>query len=230
MPVHKLPRQIAVDGPVGAGKTTVGRELARRLGYRFLDTGLMYRAVTWAALRRDVALNDSARLAMLAGSPDLRIAFDASGEARVVLSGYDATRDLRSEAVEDAVSQVSAHPEVRRALVQRQRSLALEAPIVMVGRDIGTVVLDRAELKIYLTAGTEERARRRYEELRRSGQEVTAEAVLRSLERRDELDSKRAASPLRPAEDAKVINTDGKSLAEVIHYIQGLVQPEEAHA
>ena len=230
MPVQKLPRQIAVDGPAGAGKTSVGRELARRLGYRFLDTGLMYRAVTWAALEQQIPLDDREALVALARDPDLRAEFDASGETRVFLRDREITPELHSRAVDDIVSMVSTHPEIRRALVERQRALAAEAPIVMAGRDIGTVVLQNAALKIYLTASPEERARRRYEELRQSGTDVTSDAVLESMQQRDELDSTRAASPLRPAVEAKVIHTDGEPLEGVVCAIQRLLGLEGARA
>src|SRR3990172_6010875 len=187
-----VPRVIALDGPAAAGKSTVGRRLAASLGYPFLDTGSMYRAVTWAALQHGVDLGDDDALGDLASS--LRIDVQrARGEdsARILVDGGDVTDHLRSPEVEAAVSLVSRVAGVREALVRAQRELAGRRPVVMAGRDIGTVVLPDADLKVYLDASVEERARRRYEELSALRQEVTPESVLDDLRRRDRIDSRR---------------------------------------
>jgi cytidylate kinase len=209
------PLRIAIDGPVGAGKTSVGRRVAGRLGYRFLDTGLMYRAVTRAALDRGMALSDEEELAALSSGPAIEVEFGRDGEAEIKIDGVDATSRLRTPEVDRGVSIVSAIAAVREALVRRQREVAASAPIVMVGRDIGTVVLTDAELKVYLAADVEERATRRHREFRELGDDIRYEEVLSSLRRRDEMDTDRAASPLRPAADALMVNTDGLTADQV---------------
>ena len=175
------PLRIAIDGPVGAGKTSAGRQVARRLGFRFLDTGLMYRAVTRAALDRGVALSDEKELAALAGGPAIEVEFGREGEAEITIDSVYATGRLRTPEVDGGVSSVSAISTVREALVRRQREVAESAPIVMVGRDIGTVVLTDAELKVFLTASVEERATRRHREFRLFGTEIGYAEVLSSL-------------------------------------------------
>ena len=175
----------------------------------------MYRAVTRAALDRGEALTDEDRLAALAGGPAIEVEFDRDGEAGIKIDGVDATDRLRTPEVDRGVSIVSAFAPVREALVRRQREVATSAPIVMVGRDIGTVVLTDAELKVFLMADVEVRARRRHRELRGSGIDIDYAEVLSSLRRRDEMDSDRAASPLRPAPDAHMVNTDGLTVDQV---------------
>lgn len=216
------PNRIAIDGPVGAGKTTVGREFARRSGYRFLDTGVMYRAVTLAALKKGVGFEKEEALSALAAAPAIQISFDGEGEARVTIEGRDVTHELRDARVDHGVSAVSAHSRIRAILVRRQQEIASEAPIVMVGRDIGTVVLPDADLKVFLTAGVEERARRRHGELVAAGNDVSYEEIFRSLKRRDEIDSSRAVSPLRPAEDAVRLNTDALSFEAAVERLASL--------
>jgi len=220
-----VPRVIALDGPAAAGKSTVGRRLAASLGYPFLDTGSMYRAVTWAALQHGVDLGDDDALGDLASS--LRIDVQrARGEdsARILVDGGDVTDHLRSPEVEAAVSLVSRVAGVREALVRAQRELAGRRPVVMAGRDIGTVVLPDADLKVYLDASLDERSRRRHEEMAPLGREASPESVLEDLRRRDRIDSRRAVSPLRPAEDAIIIDTDGLSLDEVVERVLALVE------
>ncbi len=216
------PRVIALDGPVAAGKTAVGKLVAQRLKYRFLDTGSMYRAVTWQALEEAVPLEAPA-LAALAQRARIRVVESPQG-TRILVGERDVTDLLRSPKVEGAVSIVSQVLEVRQAMVRQQQEIALEGRIVMAGRDIGTVVLPDAELKVYLTASVEERARRRYDELRALGQQVTYEAVLAGLHERDRLDSQRAHSPLRPAADARMIDTDGVGLEQVVAEILTLAE------
>jgi len=221
-----LPSRIAVDGSAASGKSTVGRRLAQRLGYVFLDTGVMYRAVTLAALERGLDLEDAKALSELARSLAIDVSLgQGDGSAtRITTDGEDVTDRLRSPQVEDAVSIVSRVAGVREALVALQREIAERQPIVMAGRDIGTVVLPAADLKIYLDASPEERARRRYADFQATGHEVSEEIVLEDLRRRDRIDSEREVSPLRPADDAVVIQTDGLTLDEVMARVMSLVR------
>ena len=200
----------------------MGTQVARRLGYRFIDTGMMYRALTCAALDREVALDDEAALGRLATSVALTVEpgpADSPEASRVFLDGADLTSRLRTTEVGMAVSLVSRVSAVRTAMVAIQRHLAEEGHVVVVGRDIGTVVLPDAPLKVYLDASPTERARRRHEELRAAGRDVTLRQVRDELAHRDAIDSRRDASPLRPADDAVVIDTDGLSLEEVVERI-----------
>ena len=204
---------IAIDGPVASGKTVVGRGVAGRLGFRFLDTGVIYRAATLAALQRGVDLKDRPALTEMAGSIEIRLVGEA-GE-RLVLDGVDVSDKLREPRVERGVSLVSKVPGVRSVLVARQRALASDGEIVMVGRDIGTVVLPDAPVKIFLTASVEVRAHRRYEETMSPGDSSTYESVVAELESRDKMDSEREQSPLRAAADAVVVATDDMNIPEL---------------
>ena len=215
------PLQIAIDGPVASGKTVVGKILADRLACRFLDTGLMYRAITWLALDEHVPLEDGP-LTALAQRADMRVEGRGSGNTRILVNGHDATDELRTREVEDAVSVVSRVARLRDVMVEHQRTIAREGRIVMVGRDIGTVVLPDADHKVFLRASVAERARRRYEELKAMGKPSTYEAVLSNLEERDRIDSQRAAAPLRPAEDAIILDTDDIGVEEVVTRILSL--------
>jgi len=220
------PRVIAVDGSAASGKSTVGRRLAEKLGYPFLDTGLMYRAVTHAALDRGIDVSDHKALARLASEMHLEVGSphpDSAETCSISIDGVDVTPQLRREDVEDAVSLVSRVPGVREALVRQQRVIAGRQSMVMAGRDIGTVVLPAADLKIYLDASISERARRRHAEFSNHGRSVTRDIVLEDLRRRDQIDSERAVSPLRPAEDAVVIGTDGLTQEEVLAKVLRLV-------
>ena len=200
---------IAIDGPAAAGKSTIARRLASALDLAFLDTGAMYRAVTWAALERDVPTADAEGCARLARELDLD--FDAEG--RILIDGRPGEPGIRSSAVDDAVSQVSAHPAVRRAVVPKQREVAERRGVVAEGRDIGTVVFPGADHKFFLAASAEERARRRAAQIGRPEEQATIEAALR---RRDELDSTRADSPLVRADDAVLVETDGLGVDQVV--------------
>ncbi len=217
-----------MDGPAAAGKSTVGRQVAARLGYPFLDTGAMYRAITWATLHRGIDLSDEEALSELAKSVRIDVGPPAPGSIEactITVDGEDVTGELRRPEVESAVSLVSRVAGVREALVRAQRELApTKVGVVMAGRDIGTVVLPNADLKVYLDASVEERARRRYEELLALGQNVTLEMVLEDLRRRDRIDSQRPVSPLRAAPDAVVIDTDGLTLDEVVERVLELVE------
>lgn len=229
------PTLIAIDGPVASGKSTIGLALAQRLGYVFFDTGIMYRAVTWAALARALAADDAVATGALAEALDIDILPSgpaADGRAATVLvDGVDVTWQIRSSAVEQNVSAVSAHAAVRAALTRQQRQIGLryaeghgERPgIVMVGRDIGTAVLPEAPLKIYLDASPEERARRRHAELAARGQDIPVEQIYAEIMQRDALDSGRAVAPLRPAADAVHVNTTGLAPAAVVARILALV-------
>ena len=220
---------IAIDGPVAAGKTTVGRELAKRLGLKYLDTGIMYRAITWLALRRELSIADEAGLGRLARENVIRL--DDQDDSTVLVSGERVGLELWEPQVVRHVSQVAQVPEVRRALVEQQRALAAEGRIVMVGRDIGTVVLPNAGLKLFITASPEVRARRRWQELRGQGQDPEFEQVLRETRERDRTDSQRADSPLMPAEDAVLVDTDELSAEQVtdliIQQVQDRVQKQK---
>jgi len=201
---------VAIDGPAASGKSSVGAAVARRLGFAFLDTGLMYRAATLAAMERGIPTSDAAALGEMVES--LRMSLDGN---RLIVDGADATDRLHSAAVDRSAPAVSAHPEVRRALVRRQRRLGEGGAVVMVGRDIGTAVLPDARLKIYLDASAETRARRRFAERQASGAPgADFERELRETIRRDRLDSERADSPLKPAADAVIINTDDMTADE----------------
>lgn len=215
--------QIAIDGPAGVGKSTVGERLAKQLHYLYLDTGAMYRALAWLALQRGIDLNDEPMLGPLAETFDLEITLPAVADGRqytVLVDGRDVTWDLRSEAVDHAVSLVARHPLVRAAMRRRQRELGERGAVVMVGRDIGTVVLPNAQLKVYLQATLEERARRRWLELRaKQDSAPTFEEVLADVQRRDALDSAQS----KPAQDAVIIQTDSFSVEQVIERILELV-------
>ncbi|MBM3957658.1 MAG: (d)CMP kinase [Gemmatimonadetes bacterium] len=213
--------RIAIDGPVASGKTTVGRLLAARLGYRFLDTGLMYRAATWAAIVRDVAPDDAAGLARLAAEVSVEPDARCPSSTRLLVGGEDLTAHLRDPAVDRHVSAVSAVAGVREVLVAEQQRIAARAPTVMVGRDIGTVVLPDAEVKAYLIASVESRALRRYLE-EPPGPADRLARILDELRRRDRLDSTRAVSPLRPAADAAIIDTDDLDLDQVVDAVAAL--------
>ena len=220
------PSNIAVDGPAASGKSTVGEFLAKSLGYLYFDTGAMYRAVTWACVDRGIATDDEAAVTELAESLSIEITPPTEDDGRqytVLADGEDATWSIRSPEVNANVSQVSAYAGVRTELVRRQREIASEGGVVMAGRDIGTVVLPDADLKIYLDASVEERARRRWHELRMRGEEADLDKVLESLRRRDEIDTQRELSPLRPADDACVLDTTGLSIKETQTKVEQLV-------
>ena len=223
MPPGAVQRVIAIDGPVAAGKTAVGKALAQRLGWRFLDTGAMYRAVAWAAIQRCVSPDDPVALTALAQS--LRIDLANGPDPRWLVDGQDVTRELRSPQVEAIVSQVSAVPGVRQALAARQRAIAQEGNIVVAGRDIGTVVVPDALLKVFLLASVETRARRRWLEIQTAGNSPppALEEVRRTLEERDQRDSSRSLSPLRPAPDAVLLDTDPYTIDEVVQRILALL-------
>ncbi len=214
---------IAIDGPVASGKTAVGRVVATRLGIRFLDTGTMYRAVTWVAIQLGTDLDDDDALTAIAESVDMRLVAGDAGD-RLIVDGQDITDHIRDRDVERGVSLVSAVSGVRTALVGQQRVVASQGSIVMVGRDIGTVVLPDADVKVFLQASMEVRAKRRYDELRSLGKSPNYQHVTDDLARRDKIDSERADSPLRRAPDAVLLDTDDLTVEEVVRRIQGVAE------
>ena len=220
---------VALDGPGSSGKSSVGAAAAREVGYRFCDTGLLYRAVTWLAEARGVSVDDAEGLVGLVD--DVQLASDAEGRlAGVLVDGIDHTADVRAPAVDSAVSAVSAVPEVRSALLQRQRDLARDGGIVMAGRDIGTVVLPDADLKLYLDASVTERARRRAEERGLDPDGPQAAAILDALRRRDRLDATRLVAPLRIAPDARILTTDGNTFEQTVGAVVGAIRDAEARS
>jgi cytidylate kinase len=202
MTTETLPVVIAIDGPAASGKGTIAAGVAREIGFRYLDSGSLYRLVALKALRGGIALDDALRLAAAAG--DLDVAFEAGGTR---LDGEDATEGLRSEAVSAAASQVAVHPAVRAALLSRQRSFRRPPGLVAEGRDMGTVVFPDAEVKVFVTAAPEERAGRRHKQLIAKGISITMASLLRDIRERDARDAARAVAPLRPAADAAILDT-----------------------
>jgi len=216
---------IAIDGPAGSGKSTIGKILADHLNYLFVDTGVMYRAVTLAALKQGIDVEDEIEVSRLAEVIDITLQTPSEDDGRdcdVLVGGEDVTWDIRNPEVDAFVSIVSAYPAVRRTLSEKQRQIGLQGNVVMMGRDIGTIVLPDADLKIYLDASLEERANRRYQERRSRGETVEYEPILLALRERDQIDSTREVAPLKPAVDAVVIDTDGCSIEEVFMKILDL--------
>ncbi len=212
------PSIIALDGPAASGKSTVGSRLAEALSYLFFDTGIMYRAVTWIALDHDLDLKDEAAMTELAQNAQIDVRQPSQKDGRasdVVVGGKDVTWDVRSSDVDANVSIVSAYAGVRQALSEKQRRIGMRGRVVMVGRDIGTVVLPEADLKVYMDASAEERARRRYDEIIERGGKADYDEILSKMVERDRLDSTRAVAPLRPADDAVIIQTDDLSEDQV---------------
>jgi cytidylate kinase len=228
---HRPGLVVAIDGPGSSGKSSVGAAAALELGYRFCDTGLLYRAATWLALKRGVpADGDPANLVALV--PEIALVPDANGRlAHVSVDGEDVTADVHTPRVDEAVSAVSRVGELRAALLAYQRALAAEpGGIVMAGRDIGTVVLPDADLKIFLDASVEERARRRTEERGLDPDSPEARFILAQLRRRDDLDQNRAVAPLRPADDAVHIVTDGNEFEDTVAAVVAAIRAAEARA
>ncbi len=219
------PDIIAIDGPAASGKSTLGRRLADVLGYLFFDTGVMYRAVTWAALLHKLQIEDESAITRLAETIQIDVLPPSKNDERtsdVLLDGVDITWETRRPDVEANVSPVSAYQGVRRALAAQQRRIGLRGHVVMVGRDIGTVVLPEAGIKIYLDASAEVRARRRYEEILQRGGQAEYKKILAGVRQRDRIDSTRAFSPLKAAADAILIDSDNMNADEVFAKVEAL--------
>jgi cytidylate kinase len=216
---------VTIDGPAGAGKSTVAKRLARRLGYRLLDTGALYRSVALVARRSGVAWDDEPSVARVARGLQVDFAFSGESEVnRVFIDGEDVSDAIRTPEMSDGASRVSALPEVRAALLDLQRRLGADGGVVVEGRDVGTVVFPSAEAKFFLTASAEERARRRTAELRAAGRPVDEAATLAEIRARDERDSSRAAAPLRQADDAVLVDSSDLTADEVVARLLAAVQ------
>jgi len=221
-----LPNIIAVDGPAASGKSTLGKRLAENLGYLYFDTGVMYRAITWVALRSGTEISDELAMTALAENTPVEIeppTIDDGPGYDVMVQGQDITWEIRRPDVDANVSVVSAYPGVRRALSAQQRRIGTRGKVVMVGRDIGTVVLPEADLKIFLDASAEERARRRYLEQKSKDESVEYPRILASVRKRDRIDSSREIAPLRPASDAIIIDSDGLNADQVYSHVLALL-------
>lgn len=215
---------VAIDGPAGAGKSTAARQLAERLGYLLVDTGALYRGVALAAFERGVDWDDADALGALIDTLALVFERDAQGGLKLTMDGLDRSGDIRAPHISTGASRVSRHPPVRRALLGLQRRLGAAGGVVLEGRDIGTVVFPDAEVKIFLTASDEARARRRHAELLRAGHEADLERVLDDIRERDRLDSERALAPLRAADDAVTVDTSDTPLEDVLERLETLVK------
>lgn len=216
-----------MDGPAASGKSTIAQSLAAHLGYLYFDTGVMYRAVTLAALNSDISPHDQPKVEELARRVLIDVqppSVDDGRQYDVLVNGEDVTWEIRLPAVDESVSEVSTYAEVRQAMTARQREIGQRGGVVMVGRDIGTVVLPDADLKIFLEATVEERARRRYEERLARGEQVEYDEVLESMRARDYLDSSRDLAPLRPAQDAVILDSTGLEPEEVVRQALDLVR------
>lgn len=224
-----MPLNIAIDGPVGAGKSTIAREVARRLNILHLDTGAMYRAVGYAALKRNISPEDEKALEDLCGRISIEVRYK-DGKQQTLLDGMDVSHLIRTPEVGMAASTVSRFQAVRRHMVDLQRSLAKDTPMVVDGRDIGTNVLPDAPVKIFLTASPEERARRRHLELVAAGGKDTYEQVLSDLQKRDLQDTTRAINPLRPAEDAVMLDSTHLDMEQVVERILAIVEARDGKA
>jgi cytidylate kinase len=216
------PQLIAIDGPVAVGKSSVGSLLAKRLGYVFFDTGMIYRAFTWKVLKSGMPPEDKEKLCGLATTTEFDFVPSKQGTLSVFIDGEDVSSKLLRPEIEGLVALIAKVARVREVMVLQQRKLAQRGKVIMAGRDIGTVVLPWAELKIFLSASTEERAKRRHRELLKRGENSSLEIVLADLRKRDELDMNRTVSPLKPAEDAIIINTENLSLEQVVDKIYTL--------
>jgi cytidylate kinase len=216
------PQLIAIDGPVAVGKSSVGSLLAKKLGYIFFDTGMIYRAFTWKVFKSGISTENEQKLCQLANTTKFDFVPSKEGNLSFLVDGEDVSSKLLSSEIEELVPLIAKVAGVRQTMVSEQRKLAQRGKVVMAGRDISTVVLPWAELKIFLTASTDERAKRRYKELLKRGQNSSMEIVLADLKRRDEMDIHRTISPLKPAEDAIIIDTENLSLEQVVDKIYAL--------
>jgi len=229
---------ISIDGPAASGKSTIGYHLAQHLGYLYLDTGVLYRAVTWAALHHHIPVEDEAAITQMAQTLDIVVLSPAAAGAAsendgrqytIRYEGHDITWAIRSPEVNAAVSPVSAYPGVRDALTRRMRAMAARGSIVMVGRDIGTVVIPDADVKLYVIASAEARAHRRHLEMQEKGKSVTYDEVLANIKLRDSIDSTREAAPLKAAKDAIIFDTTHLTIEGMFRQVEQLVngKPKE---
>lgn len=221
---------IAIDGPSGAGKSTISRKAAEKFGFIYVDTGAIYRTIGLATKIRGVSLDDTAAVVALLPTLEIELKYNDAGEQHMYLDGNDVSRDIRLPEVSMLASKVSAIPAVREFLVDMQRGMAEKYDVIMDGRDIGTVILPNADLKIFLTADVRDRAHRRYEELRAKGMEKPFDEVLAEMEKRDEQDTQRAAAPLKAADDAVLLDTSGNTLEESIDEVCRLISEKTGRA
>jgi cytidylate kinase len=224
--MDKLPNIIAIDGPSASGKSTLAKRIADELEYLYFDTGIMYRAITWLAQQQLIDPRDERAITILAEQAQIDVRPPSNNDGRsydVKVDEQDITWEIRQPQVEASVSIVSAYAGVRQALTRQQRRIAMRGKVVMVGRDIGTVVLPEADLKIYLDASVEERARRRYQELQQRGEVISFDDLLASMRMRDRIDSTREIAPLRPAPDAFILNSDGLNIDQVVDTVRRII-------
>jgi len=210
---------LTIDGPSGSGKGTISRAVAERLGWHYLDSGAIYRAVGLAAAWENIDLSDPDAVAHCAAHTDIRFDKDGHGEPRVIVNGKDATHQLRMETAGAAASAIAAHPPVRAALVDLQKRFRQAPGLVADGRDMGTIIFPDAAYKVFLTASAEERAKRRYKQLKEKGVSVNLDSLLHEIAARDERDAGRAVAPLKPAEDAVIVDSTGTAITEVIERV-----------
>ncbi len=214
---------IAIDGPAGAGKSTIAKKIAKELGFVYVDTGAMYRAMALYFLRSNISNEDEQAISLACGNVDITIQYE-NGEQQVFLNGENVSGEIRKEEVGNMASKTSGYGQVRKKLVELQQQLAKKADVVMDGRDIGTVVLPDAQVKVYLTASVATRAKRRYDELSEKGQECNLEKIEADIEQRDYQDMHRENSPLRQAEDATLVDSSDMSIEEVVAAIKKLYE------
>ena len=220
---------LTIDGPSGSGKGTISRAVAQRLGWHYLDSGALYRAVGVAAGWADEDFADHIALMRLAFDTSIEFRDGDGGEPRVIVDGLDATEELRTETAGAAASAIAALPEVRAALFEKQRAFRRPPGLVADGRDMGTVIFPDTPYKVFLTASAEERAERRYNQLKQKGLEVTLDGLLREILARDARDAQRAVAPLKPAFDAVIVDTTGVSIAEVVEKVLALLPESLRH-
>jgi cytidylate kinase len=213
---------IAIDGPAASGKSTTARQVARRLGYLYIDSGAMYRALTLAVLERKIDVKDKKQVIALAGDIDIRL-LAGTGESRTLLDGRDVSVEIRLPEVTEVISIISAYAQVRKIMTNKQRELAKSGGVVMDGRDIGTVVLPQADIKIFMQAGIEQRTDRRFKELQAKGLNVSREVIRAEILKRDEIDSTRAVAPLKPAATAHIIDTSNLTVEEQIEKVLEII-------
>jgi CMP/dCMP kinase len=223
---ESLPSSIAIDGPAASGKSSLGKKIADDLGYLFFDTGVMYRAVTWSALEHQIPIENEVEITSLAKKIIIDVLPPSQKDGRncdILVDGTDITWQIREPQVDANVSAVSAYPGVREALTAQQRRIGKRGRVVMIGRDIGTVVLPEAELKVYLDASAGERARRRYLEKQNRGESADLDEIMAGVKMRDQIDSSRSVAPLKPADDAIRIDSDHLTLDEVFDHVMKLI-------